>query len=132
MSDVNDKDSFWFCLGLCCRFVTFWVLGKIVVPFGSRFLDCKEPPVRKELMQNKKNDHNRSRRNRSNWFKKIVPTNSNRKQHWTHLQLIAKNPFTPETPEPEDDKRACFISFVRKQSLENDRDSGDRKTTTIL
>ena len=105
-------------------------MGKIVVPVGSRFLDCKEPPVQKEPMEKKQMVTNRSRRNRSNWFKKTVPTNGNRKRHWTHLQLIAKNPFTPETP--EDDKRACFISFIRKQSLENDRDSGGKKMTTIL
>lgn len=126
MSEENDKDSFGFCLGLCCRFVTLPVMGKIVVPVGSRYLDCEEPPVQKELMEKKEMVANRSRRNRSNWFKKTGPTNGNRKRHWTHLQ----NPFTPETP--EDDKRACFISFIRKQSLENDRDSGDKKMTTIL
>ena len=100
--------------------------GKIVAPVGSRFLDCEEPPVQKELTEKKQTFTNRTRRNRSNWFKKTVPTNGNTKRHWTHLQLIAKNPFTPETP--EDDKGACFI---RKQSLENDRDSGDREMTRI-
>ena len=125
--NVWGEDGFWFRLGLCCRFVTLQVMGKIVASVGSRFLDCEEPPVQKELTEKKQTFTNRTRRNRSNWFEKTVPTNGNTKRHWTHLQLIAKNPFTPETP--EDDKGACFI---RKQSLENDRDSGDREMTRIL